>query len=306
MSRLNCPKVTCCALVMAFVCGAMNAWGQQAPPQDLAGPADSPRISNFRGESPGEAVGSSTHPLSSVLSYARKEQTYLRRTLRDFSSRLIKRERIDGFLQDYNYIDIWVREQVRESGQVIVPLSVYMRFLGPAKVAGRQVLYVEGNNDGKMLVRNGGKHFDYVTVQVDPEGESAKQESLIPITKTGFNDLLASMIDVIERHVRADPSGANTQVTKTAGAKINKRPSTMLRIVHPRKQPGLEFHNVSVFIDDELHVPIRVEYYDWPKWERGLPQLVAEYTYTNLKINLGLTDASFDRSIMRKPAAPAR
>src|SRR6476661_2477301 len=218
------------ALALGLIWGAVPALGQQAASEPPASAEQSPQVSNYRGESAGAAAKGSVHPLSSILAYARKEQQYLQRTLHDFSSRLIKRERIDGFLQDYNYIDIWVREPVREDSQVVVPLSVYMRFLGPAKVAGRQVLYVEGSNDGKMLVRNGGKHFDYVTVQVDPEGESAKQESLVPVTKTGFTDLLASMIDVLERHMRADASGTNTRVTKTPGAKVNKRPCTMVRI----------------------------------------------------------------------------
>ena len=42
------------------------------------------------------------------------------------------------------------------NGQLVVPFSVYMHFLGPSQVKGRKVLYVDGQNEGKMLVRNGG------------------------------------------------------------------------------------------------------------------------------------------------------
>ena len=70
---------------------------------------------------------------------------------------------------------------------MVQPLSIYLRFLAPANVAGRKVLYVAGQNDGKMLVRNGGRHFDYVLAKIEPWGEAAQKESLVPITETGFN-----------------------------------------------------------------------------------------------------------------------
>ena len=46
--------------------------------------------------------------------------------------------------------------------------------------------------------------------------------------------------------------------------------------------------------DDELQIPIRYESYDWPQKEGGQPVLLEEYTYTDLKVNVGLTDKDFD------------
>ena len=103
-------------------------------------------------------------------------------------------------------------------------MSIYLEFLGPQKVAGRRVLFIEGENDGKMMVRNGGKHFDYVTVNIAPDSDSAREESLVPITQSGFNRMLAQMIDVSgttpqgrpQRHEHpgeADRGGKNQQAT---------------------------------------------------------------------------------------------
>jgi hypothetical protein len=192
-----------------------------------------------------------------------------------------------------------VREAVHQQGNIVVPLSIYLQFLGPARVAGRQVLFVEGQNEGKLLVRNGGKHFDYVTVQVDPDSENTRRESLVPITETGFNRVLNHMIDVLERHRHADPEGTNTKVARVPGVKINKRPSTMIKIEHATQQKGLEFHLANVYTDDELRVPVRVEYYDWPKYDGQQPPLIAEYTYTNLKLNANLDDAAFSPRVLR-------
>jgi hypothetical protein len=245
---------------------------------------------------PGVAPG---HPLSPVLQYARQEQLYLQQSVHDFTCRLVKRERIDGILQDYQHIDMWVREEIRGPDRVVSPLSIFLQFAGPANVAGRRVLYVDGQNDGKMLVRNGGKHFDYVVAQIDPHGRSAQQESLVPITETGFNHVLSHMIEILERHAQMDPSGENTQVERLAGAKINSRPCNVVRIVHAKKKDGLEFHVANVFIDEELHLPVRVDFSDWPKRANQPAPLLAEYTYTELKLNVNLPDATFDPTRLR-------
>ncbi len=234
-----------------------------------------------------------------MLEYARQEQAYLRRTVRDFTCRLVKRERIDGYLQDYQFIDMRAREAIHQGGQVVAPFAIYLYFLAPTKVAGRRVLYVDGQNEGKMLVRNGGKHFDYVVVKVDPDGDSAKDESLVPITESGFNRVLSQMINVLERHAKADPTGENTSIERIEGAKLNKRPCHVIRIVHPKKQSGLEFHVANVFIDDALHIPVRVDFSDWPKFAQSKPPLMAEYTYTDLKVNVGLTDRDFKSTLLR-------
>jgi hypothetical protein len=41
-------------------------------------------------------------------------------------------------------------------------------------------------------------------------------------------------------------------------------------------------------------VPIRYEAYDWPARQGGDPVLLEEYTYMNLQINQGFTDADFN------------
>ena len=44
----------------------------------------------------------------------------------------------------------------------------------------------------------------------------------------------------------------------------------------------------------QLHLPIRYEAYDWPAQAGDAPVLLEEYTYMNLQINQGFTDADFD------------
>jgi hypothetical protein len=241
------------------------------------------------------------HPLSRVLKFAHEERAYLQQTVRDFTCRVTKRERIDGELQDHYFIDMRVREQTSTGGQETQPLSVYLEFLGPSHIEGRRALYVAGQNDNKLLVRKGGRRFGYVVMGIDPFGESVKRESLMPINEIGFSHLLDRTIRTLQQDVVADPSGDNTIVEHITTATINGRPCQMLRITHPQRRDGLQFYSASMSIDSELHVPVRFDVYDWPETPGQEPPLTAEFTYTNVTLNPNLDDATFAPAILRRP-----
>lgn len=303
MLPISRPAVWLCCLAVVILVSSRDSIAAKpaVEPASATSPVIVPAADKLDLSSPAASASpliSNEHPLSSVLKYAREEQEYLNRTVHDFACRLVKRERIDGILQDYNYIDMQVRETQRSGNDVVKPFSIFLKFLGPADVVGRKVLYIEGRNQGKMLVRRGGKRFEYVVVEIDPLGDAAKTQSLVPITETGFNHVLSHMIRVLEMHAQTDASGENTKVQRIAGAKINHRPCNVIRVTHPKKQPGLEFHVANVFVDDALHVPVRVDYCDWPKNAGEAPPLIAEYTYTNLELNVNLTDRAFDPGLV--------
>ena len=241
------------------------------------------------------------HPLTAVLKFARSERAYLQQTVRDFTCRVTKRERIEGELQDYYYIDMRVREETSSAGQVTQPLSVLLEFLGPTDVEGRRALFVAGQNDNKLLVRKGGRRFGYVVMGIDPFGESVKRESLMPINEIGFSHLLDRTIRTLQQDVVADPSGDNTIVEHITTATINGRPCEMLRITHPLRRDGLQFFSASMCVDSELHVPVRFDVYDWPETPGQQPPLMAEFTYTNVTLNANLDDATFAPAILRDP-----
>ena len=241
------------------------------------------------------------HPLSRVLKFAHEERAYLQQTVRDFTCRVTKRERIDGELQDHYFIDMRVREQTSAGGQETQPLSVFLEFLGPSHIEGRRALYVAGQNDNKLLVRKGGRRFGYMVMGIDPFGESVRRESLMPINEIGFSHLLDRTIRTLQQDVVADPSGDNTIVEHITTATINGRPCQMLRITHPQRRDGLQFYSASMSIDSELHVPVRFDVYDWPETPGQEPPLTAEFTYTNVTLNPNLDDATFAPAILRRP-----
>jgi len=285
--------------------GLQSVHAQQAgttamPASATAMPASAAGAEALRQPVAGKRLASD-HPLVWVLKFAREEQAYLEQAVRDFTCRVTKRERIDGDLQDYYYIDMRVREQKHADGQVTQPLSVLLEFLGPSDVEGRKALFVAGKNDNKLLVRKGGKRFGYVVIDIDPFGESVKRESLMPINEIGFSHVLDRTISTLEQDVVADPSGDNTIVEHITTATINGRPCQMLRITHPLRRDGLQFHSASMSIDSELHVPVRFDVYDWPETPGEPPPLTAEFTYTNVTLNANLDDAIFAPAMLRGP-----
>ena len=208
---------------------------------------------------------------------------------------------IEGELQDYRYIDMWVREQTHANPRVTQPPSVLLEFLGPSEIEGRKVLFVAGQNDDRLLVRKGGRRFSYVVTDVDPASSIVKRESLMPITEIGFSQVLDRTIRTLQQDVAADPRGDNTIVEQITTATINGRPCQMLRITHPRRRDGLQFFSASMAIDSALHVPVRFDVYDWPETPDQQPPLMSEFTYTNVTLNAELDDATFAVARLRGP-----
>ena len=133
----------------------------------------------------------------------------------------------------------------------------------------------------------------HVKLKIDPFGKSARRESNYSITDVGFDTIIQRLVERIEDDMKADPQGTNTTVSHFQNAKVNNRSCTHIRVVHPEPSDGLTFHIASLYIDDEHHVPTRLMVYGWPKHEGDPPPINEEYTYVDLKLNVGLTDEDF-------------
>src|SRR5262245_21306279 len=117
---ISSPAVRPWALFLVALAGGLSTAhaGDQAVTAKLPNDRDASRVTAVGAVAPEVprtlSPGATTHahPLAAVLEFARQEREYLRQTVRVFTCRLVKRERIDGFLQDYHFIDMRVREAV--------------------------------------------------------------------------------------------------------------------------------------------------------------------------------------------------
>lgn len=235
----------------------------------------------------------SRHPLNWTFRYATSRADYIRKNIRDYSCRLIKRERIEGELQKHHFIQVKVRCEQSRDGDVVRPMAVFMQYLAPANLKGRQILYVGGENNGNLLVRKGGRAFKYVKLWIDPNGTAARRESNYSITDFGFDRIIERLIERVEDDIKNDPTAANTEVSHFRGARVNDRVCTHIRVVHPKRGEGITFHQASLYVDDELHVPIRLTVHGWPERKGDDLPLIEEYTYVDLRLNVGLSDSEF-------------
>ncbi len=232
------------------------------------------------------------HSLDEGLNLARQALQHSHANYNDYTAILVKRERVDGQLGEQENMFLKVRNRKVENGVVITPLSVYVTFLSPAASKGREVIYVENRNNGAIIAHEGGfKGRLLPTVEIQPTGMLAMRGQRYPLTEIGVENLI---VKLIERGETARQY-SDVQAKFMKNARVKDRTCTVLQVTQPTKRPDLEFYLAQVFIDDQLQIPIRYVAYDWPKLESQKPEVIEEYTYIDLKVNVGLTDLDFSR-----------
>jgi hypothetical protein len=287
---LGTRRVFLRALGVGGIGAALALAGAQEPRTDLKEPVF--RVSKALPEQGGAAAAADSHPLDPAIKLAHETLAMIQRDVVDYTAIIVKRERVNGKLGPHEFMEAKIRNRKIVDGKQVTPLSVYMKFLKPENVKGREVIWVEGRNGNKMRAHEGGAAGAFLpTVWLDPHGMLAMRGQLHPITDIGLENLVIKLIERGEKE-RKYPE---CEVEFKPGAKINGRSCTVLQVRHPVQRPHFEFHTAQIFIDDENKMPIRYAAYSWPTDpSEKLGPVIEEYTYLDLKLNPGLVDADFD------------
>ena len=229
------------------------------------------------------------HPLMPSLRFAKESLSVIDQTIQDYQAILYKQERIDGELMDTEVALVKVRHN---------PFSVHLYFLSPNK--GRECLYVEpsatnAGTGGKLHARDSGFRRKLGVFELGPNGRLAMAGQKYPITKIGVRNLSTELVEVASKDVNYGECEVNVSQTVIGPKDGEKRPVTLIEVTHPIERNTFRFHKAQVFIDNELRIPIRYAAYLWPKAPGEAPPLEEAYTYLNLKVNNGFTDADFSR-----------
>jgi hypothetical protein len=231
------------------------------------------------------------HPMMIAIRIAQEGLASMERDVKDYTATLIKRERVGDQVMDYEFMTIKVRNERVEGGQVTTPFSVYLKYMKPKNIAGREVIYVKGQNNGKLCAKEAGGLLP--AVWLPPDGFLAMRNQRYPITEIGIHNLVVKLIERATDDMKHGPA----EVQVLDNFKINKRDCKVISVTHPEKKPGFTFYHAKVFIDKELNVPVRYEAYDWPEVpgsKLSAAELIEEYTYVDIKVNQGLTNGDFD------------
>ena len=105
-------------------------------------------------------------------------------------------ERVKGELSEHQYMHVKVRNRKVQNQRIVQPFSVYMYFLKPSNVKGQQALYVEGQNNNKLVAKAGGRLGAFTpSVRIDPNGLIAMKGQRYPIAEAGIEKLAEKLIE---------------------------------------------------------------------------------------------------------------
>jgi len=198
-------------------------------------------------------------------------QTY-RKRVQDYTGTFYKQERINGKLKKTEQIAIMFREK---------PFSIFMHW---QKNAARidKMLYVEGQNNNKMVVHPTGLFAWLKSLKKDPTGKDASKASLRSCDKFGFHRSMDSILDVY----RTANKKGDLKIEYLGRTIIDNRSCIALERILP-KGKGYPNARLVIEIDLEYLLPVSITSYNWDN------QLQAKYLFHNLKFNNGFTDAAF-------------
>jgi len=207
-----------------------------------------------------------------------------------YTAILEKQERIGSSLSELVSLRVKVRHD---------PFSVYLKWLSGD--IGKEILYVDGTNDGLLLVRLGGLKGRFLpTLRIDPLGSRAMKESRYPITKLGIVALADSVIERREQEIREH---IIPKVRREPDADCEGRRCAVFVFEVSEQEKSPVYRKSVQFIDREWNVPIQVANYTWPDADEHLSgaalddtTLIEYYKYSEIEADAQLTDRDFDRA----------
>lgn len=296
LTRLTLLTLCGCILVGVFGVGWRMIWNRWA--DETLRPVTSKDLVSPKAEV--ESTNSNPHAIDPLLEFARRALAHHCSEHQDFTANLTKRERVAGKLLPASKMEMKLRygseDLTAERTVAERTVSVYLKGIEPKSQAGREIIWIQNKNNNKLTAHEAGL-LGLVTVELSPQSSLAMLGNRYPITEIGIEKLLRKLIEKGERDRLLGP----VAVRRTENVTLGKLQCTLLEVIHEEptveiegKQVEFEFYLAQIYIDEERLVPLKYASYTWPKTKGGAPELEEEYTYEDLLLNVGLTDADFD------------
>lgn len=204
-----------------------------------------------------------------------------------YTATMSKQEEVQGERLDEQKIFLKCRQS---------PFSVYLRWEGGD--AGREVLYVDGRDDGKLLGHDGGWKARLPSLTLDPECSLAMRDTRYPVTQAGFVALIDLMTDVHEEDLQ---TGRFAKCEHAENADFDGRPCHAFTTVYTSPQTSPDYRKSVTLIDKEWNVPVSTQHYGWPaegqpvaEEEIDAATLIESYQFTDVNFDARITEADFD------------
>lgn len=199
--------------------------------------------------------------------------------VRDYTCTFVKQERIGSKLLTPQVIQMKGRTE---------PHCIYFSFQTTHK--GREAIYHPAKYANKLVAHEGGwTGYLAGTMHLDPTGRLAMSDNRHPVTEAGLNKLVTRVYNSWHNDLQPEHD-----ISIQRGQSFNNRSVTMVQTKHDSRQPEFHYHIVRLYFDDELNLPVRFTGFEWPTRKGEAPQVVEDYQFQNLKVNVGLTEKDFD------------
>jgi len=196
----------------------------------------------------------------------------------DYTATFYKREKVDGELRDPEELELKVRHE---------PFSIFLKW--PSR---RQAVYIEGENDNRLVVQEGGLLGKLGALKLEPSSRMAMKESRYPVTELGLLNLTELLLQYRERDLTLD-SGVTCRVSEE---EFEGRPCLRFEVEYASPAIDPVYRHSVALIDLERSVPLSVVNHGWPEGSEVSDDestLLEHYAYRDLELEPGLEDADF-------------
>lgn len=206
---------------------------------------------------------------------------------RNFTGTFSKQERVDGILDEGSVIQVLSRHE---------PMSFYMKWLEGDP--GRELLYVEGENEGEMLVRLGGIRGRLMPVfKIDPDGPTAREKTRHHLSHMSILYFTQTVLEHCEQDLNRLPGVKCELIVEGHDESADW---ICVATEYENRNVAGEYRKTIHYIDRETLLPLKVKTYRWPREGQSFsaeeldPEtLLEDYAYSDLQFDLPLTDEDF-------------
>jgi hypothetical protein len=262
----------------AAVCAGLLASGVVAAQPPKVGPKSEPAKAEVKAEL--KAKTEATKPADSLAAMLSESRTAVGK-VRDYTCTFTRQEQRNGSLSGEQVAEMKVRSN---------PAGVYARFARPEAIAGMEVAYSAARKGSKFRYRPAGVAGARGFQTLDTDDSKFLAENRHPVTEW----TMAAILDRVAAAAAREKTLNNPVEVYAGEYKFAGRDVTRYEVLTRRPHAFRYAHRMLVYVDRETKLPVRFEAYDQPKNGAAVGELFEAYSFSDLKLNVGLGENAFD------------
>ena len=211
------------------------------------------------------------------------------RLVKCYTAQLRKQEVVRGELLDEQVMSIKCRHH---------PFSIYLVWqIGDV---GREAIYVEGKNNGKLIAHDGGWKSRLPAFSMLTDGSLAMKDARCPITTAGLLGLTEAMIEIHQNDLKRS-NFASCEIDPHG--RFDGRPCSMFTTKYKSADDSPVYRKSITLIDHKWNLPVQTKHFEWsttgktkPETELDRETIIESYSFTDIKLGCQLTDHDFERT----------